>query len=303
MRASIERMLEGSIDYAGLFPPAKLPMDASVRNYLRFVHGAESWIVGRFVCPASRLMEFEQVVSREQPPPSIPLAVIGTGGKDLDAFEDGLALDAEAMTRFEESLGDRCPIEAFEVRTPSFDDLETVIEDLQGFDEIDVFVEVPLGEGLADGLAAIAESDWLGAKARTGGLEAAAFPSADLLADFLQSCRQLDVPMKLTAGLHEPLRHRDKATGGDAHGFLNVFAALALAEANELSRQDVAAILVESSPNAFTFDAAGLGWGEFHADLEAITEMRSLLTGFGSCSIDEPLQGLERLGLLKGVAR
>lgn len=303
MRASIERLLEGSIDYAGLFPPAKLPMDASVRNYLRFVRGAESWIVGRFVCPASRLMEFERIVAREQPPPSIPLTVIGTGGEDLDAFEDGLAQDAEAMTRFEESLGDLCPIEAFEVRCPSYDDLETVIDDLQGFDEIDAYVELPLTDGLADGLAAIAESDWLGAKARTGGLVPDAFPSAARLADFLQSCRQLDVPMKLTAGLHEPLPHRDRATGAEAHGFLNVFAALALAEANELSRQDLEAILLESSARAFVFDATGLGWGEFRADLEAITEMRSLLTGFGSCSIDEPLEGLGKLGLLKGVAR
>lgn len=296
-------MLEGSIDYAGLFPPAKLPMDASVRNYLRFVQGAESWIMGRFVCPTSRLMEFEQIVSREQPPPSIPLTVVGVGGADLDAFEDGLAADAEAMTRFEESLGDHCPIEAFEVRCPSLDVLETVIDDLQGFDEIDAFVELPWEEGLADGLAMIAESDWLGAKARTGGADASAYPTAEQLAEFLQSCRQLEVPMKLTAGLHQPLNHLDRKLNVESHGFLNVFAALALAEANELSRHDMVEILREREPRAFVFDANAVAWKDHLADLEAISEARTLLVGFGSCSIDEPLEGLERLGLLQGAVR
>src|SRR5436190_17389433 len=57
MRRSLRVLLEGVIDYAGLFPPAKLPLDQALRNYARYRHEPEGWMLGRFVCPASRLVE------------------------------------------------------------------------------------------------------------------------------------------------------------------------------------------------------------------------------------------------------
>jgi hypothetical protein len=35
----LRSLLTGLIDYAGLFPPAGLPMDAAVRNYDSYVRG------------------------------------------------------------------------------------------------------------------------------------------------------------------------------------------------------------------------------------------------------------------------
>ena len=35
MHASLRALLEGVIDYAGLFPPAKLPLPEALANYLR----------------------------------------------------------------------------------------------------------------------------------------------------------------------------------------------------------------------------------------------------------------------------
>lgn len=303
MRASIERMLEGAIDYAGLFPPAKQSMEVAVSDYLRFVEGPESWIVSRFVCTASRLAEFEQVVSRMQPVPTIPLTVVGTSGHDLDTFESTLETDAQAMTKFEEMLGDRCPIEAFEIRTPSAADLATVIEDLSGFDEIDGFVEVPLDEHLEESLAQIAESEWLGAKARVGGLTPEAFPSAPVLATFLQLCLHLDVHFKLTAGLHHPLHHFDKAIGTPMHGFLNVFAATALAMEHDLARADIERVLNEESAAEFKFTADSLEWREHRASLECLQDMRGLFVGYGSCSVDDPLNGLAKHGFVGAMAR
>lgn len=303
MRASIERMLDGAIDYAGLFPPAKQSMEVAVRDYLRFVDGPEAWIVSRFVCSASRLAEFEQVVSRLQPAPSIPMTVVGTGGPDLDAFESALEADAGAMTKFEEMLGDACPIEAFEIRTPSAEDLPTVIEDLGGFDEIDVFVEVPLGDAIPESLAQIAESEWLGAKARTGGLTPDAFPAPSALAAFLQSCLHLDVPFKLTAGLHHPLHHFDREIGTPMHGFLNAFAATALAMEHDLSKSDIERVLGEESGDALRFTPDAVEWGEYRVGLEGLDDMRALLVGFGSCSVTDPLKGLKKLGLMGAGAR
>src|SRR5262245_33954247 len=62
MTEGLRTLLEGVIDYAGLFPPAKLPLDAALRNYARYRRQAESWMLGRFVLPAARLEELDPYV-------------------------------------------------------------------------------------------------------------------------------------------------------------------------------------------------------------------------------------------------
>ena len=51
-------LLEGLIDYAGLYPPASLPMEAAVRNYAAYLGGPRAAWLGRFVLPAARLDAF-----------------------------------------------------------------------------------------------------------------------------------------------------------------------------------------------------------------------------------------------------
>ena len=46
---SLRALLTGVIDYAGLFPPAKLPMDQALSNYLRYRDGPDAWMLGNFV--------------------------------------------------------------------------------------------------------------------------------------------------------------------------------------------------------------------------------------------------------------
>ena len=52
--------MRGIVDYAGLFPPASLPMAAAVDEYARHRDGPDAWALGRFVLPAARLEEFEE---------------------------------------------------------------------------------------------------------------------------------------------------------------------------------------------------------------------------------------------------
>ncbi|HEX8171971.1 MAG TPA: hypothetical protein VF824_15650 [Thermoanaerobaculia bacterium] len=54
---ALRAMLEGLIDYAGLFPPAALSMQDAVRNYARYRDGEHAWALGRFVVPADREAE------------------------------------------------------------------------------------------------------------------------------------------------------------------------------------------------------------------------------------------------------
>jgi len=45
------------IDYAGLFPPAALPMTQAVSNYARYRDGEHAWMLGKFIVPAERVDE------------------------------------------------------------------------------------------------------------------------------------------------------------------------------------------------------------------------------------------------------
>ena len=45
--ASLHALLTGAIDYAGLFPPAKLDMRDAVARYADYRGTSESWALGR----------------------------------------------------------------------------------------------------------------------------------------------------------------------------------------------------------------------------------------------------------------
>src|SRR5881398_1390264 len=57
---SLDSLLIGLIDYAGLFPPAGVSMDEAVANYGRYCRGQGWSFLGSFIVPASRLKEFEK---------------------------------------------------------------------------------------------------------------------------------------------------------------------------------------------------------------------------------------------------
>jgi len=41
------------IDYAGMFPPAALPMEQAVANYARYREGEHAWMLGKLILPSS----------------------------------------------------------------------------------------------------------------------------------------------------------------------------------------------------------------------------------------------------------
>jgi hypothetical protein len=60
---SLKILLDGLIDYAGLFPPASLPMEEAVANYDRYRRGPFAWALGRFVVQAERLAQVPRTFS------------------------------------------------------------------------------------------------------------------------------------------------------------------------------------------------------------------------------------------------
>jgi hypothetical protein len=140
----------------------------------------------------------------------------------------------------------------------------------------EVYVELPLGEGIEERVAVLAERGFR-AKVRCGG---ELVPTAAELGAFVRACGEADVPFKATAGLHHPLA-RD-----GAHGFLNVLAACVF--------DDEAALDGEVS-----LDAEALRWNGRAAGPEELERARrERFVAVGSCSFFEPVDDLRELGVL-----
>jgi hypothetical protein len=144
----------------------------------------------------------------------------------------------------------------------------------------EVYCELPLRDDISFRILQLGELG-LRAKVRCGG---SVLPSVPALAEFVQACRRLEVPFKATAGLHQPLRH------GDEHGFLNLLAAAAFGDEEEA--------LADEDPKAFAVSAESFRWRERTAGAHEVAQARELFVSFGSCSAQEPIDGLLALGLL-----
>jgi hypothetical protein len=79
MKQSLRVVLEGLIDYAGLFPPAALSMQDAVRNYARYREGEYAWALGKFVVQKERVKEV---------PPEFPLSILGVDEVKTDEFDE-----------------------------------------------------------------------------------------------------------------------------------------------------------------------------------------------------------------------
>src|SRR5690349_5140852 len=50
--ASLRALLSRVVDYAGLYPPAALPLAQTAANYQRYLASPASWMLNRLVLPA-----------------------------------------------------------------------------------------------------------------------------------------------------------------------------------------------------------------------------------------------------------
>jgi len=120
------------------------------------------------------------------------------------------------------------------------------------------------------------------AKIRCGG---ARIPPVEELAEFVRGCRYRGVIFKATAGLH----HAYPTAGGE-HGFLNLLAAAVFGDEEEALR--------EGSP-AFALDADSFRWRDREAKPGQLADVRaSLFHSIGTCSFFEPVEELEKQGVL-----
>ena len=314
MLASVRVLLNKIIDYAGLFPPAQLPMSEAFNRFIHHSSGPDGWMLARFVCPASRLDELSLLMGRLRPGHGpFRIAVLGRGGTTADSFTSGVKADLEDMEWFHRLHGSRAPLEQFEVRLPEAPGkldscVATAVAELSRTGSSPApFFETSLldawrtsfPEAAASILGAAGRGRTAGLKIRCGGLDASAVPSPVAVAAAISAGVELEVPIKATQGLHHPLRHFDSTLETVTHGFLNLFIAGVLAHTHDLAEETLLAILEEEEAAGFTFTSQGLSWRGTTANVEQIdTSRKSGVTSFGSCSFAEPRDDLYELGLL-----
>jgi hypothetical protein len=311
MNLGLRALLTGLIDYAGLFPPAKLPLSEALGNYLRYRDQPEAWMLGRFVCPASRLGELSALAVEVPADRPLPCSALGRGGDDAASFLAGLDADLADVAALR-APGSRVAIDVLETRLPAgvladagatADLLRQVAERTRSLD-LALFFEVSPADRdlLARVLGQVRQAGFgkqAGYKLRAGGLEAPAFPSSAVVAGALTACLAEAVPFKATAGLHHPFPRFDAGLGARMHGFVNLFAAGVLAQARYLGAERTREVLDDEDPGHFHYDDAGLRWQTLEASTGAIAHARQhALLSFGSCSFDEPRDDLRALGWL-----
>ncbi len=252
--------LTGLVDYAGLFPPARLQLDEALAEYRRIRASEHAWFVDRFIVKAELAGQLGD----------LPLSVVMDG--DLPPLPPNVVM------------------------------LEIKGEPPDGPLPAAAIVEVDWRDSLAmrarlEVLAA--DPRGLGAKLRCGGLTADMFPPPEAVARFMGHCRQLGLRYKLTAGLHQPFRHVDQATGFAHHGFVNLLAGETLGRTHALGAAGVTAIIADEDPANFRLDAQTLAWRDLSAGPAEIAAARSRgFLAFGSCDVEEPLAALAASGLL-----
>lgn len=294
-------LLEGIIDYAGLFPPASLSMSASVRQFAHARAGGAGWMLGRFVCPVSALELFSAQADPLLPRDAgaIPWRLSVTGSADL-------AGDLAAIAAFNERhrvCFDECGalVDSYEIRVDREDAIAAI--DAAAPQELAVYFELPLAEASAL-LPAVAQTGRR-VKMRTGGIVPEAFPAPEAIVAFLQGCLTSGVAAKATAGLHHPVCGRYRLTydeqpqTGPMYGHLN----LLLAAACLLDGGDPAtaiALLTEQDAGRLHCAPTALQWdgpaGAVRFDRTLLSRLRStLLASIGSCSFTEPVDELRAL--------
>ncbi len=296
IKESVKILLSEIIDYAGLFPPSKLSIPEAVINYATYKNSNYNWMLGRFICPVGRLDEFtksaKDFFSRDVNS-AWKLSVLASGN-----IHETIRLIEEFNIK--NAPGAVC--DTLEIKAATPEEIEKIVEAVP--ENFTNYFEVPLDLSLAETISTLAINKQRG-KIRTGGITPDLFPKTFEIIRFMRTCLAANIPFKATAGLHHPIRcfspltYEPNAPKGKMHGFLNLFLATGFARKG-YKPEVLEQILEEEFEEVFEFDDNGAYWQKEHflSNAELKILRKSNINSFGSCSFDEPIQDLQKIGLL-----
>ena len=293
-------LLDGLIDYAGLFPPASLDMDSAVRAYADYRRSDDRRLLGRFIVPAAQVPDLSRAAASFIARGSAdPWRVSAIAGQDPVVARD-IALDFNCRHADADGIP-KAVCDAIEMPVKSFDDIALALETFP--DSFQLFLEIPLQSDPAPLIARLGGTR-ASAKMRTGGVVESAIPSPTEVLRFIRACSENGVAFKATAGLHHairgeyPLTYEAGAPRGTMYGYLNVFLAAAFVEAG-LEDSRILEVLGETDRSAFRFDESGVHWRSFSIGADTLPGIRrEFAISFGSCSFVEPVSEAKELNLI-----
>ena len=333
MKNSLEKFMNGLIDYAGLFPPAKLPLDEAIDEYIAHFSEGKKWMLGRFIIPISKLNELEKYIPKFNGIGTLRLSVLGGQSVSDKEFLEQTKKEISIINKYREKHNGKITIEVIETKLPSESPSKEVMvkivnllntNDLEHYHE---FPELPYvginyatnedegewDEKITPTIEMISKLEKTGIKLRCGGIVKEAFPSVEQVAAMIQNCSISKVPLKFTAGLHHPIRHHSSEYDTEMHGFINMFGASAFASTfpkpkNEQEKFRMFILLSHmidcQNESNFEFLDDKMTWkvgddrdSRFEISKETIVQSReNTAISFGSCSFQEPIDDLTQLG-------
>ncbi len=298
---SLRALLTNSIDFAGLFPPATLPLESALKNFAADLRSENSWMLSTFVLPVAKFAEASSLSGAFDAQHPLRISALGAKTINHTDFAEELRKVGNAVRELSGEGSDFVLIEQLEMPLPKNFDQTTF--SAAGEIALRSFWEAPADDAektiqlLAERNAS-GSTPPIGFKLRTGGVTVDAFPSSAQIARALLAAAKHKVPIKFTAGLHHPVRMFRGEVKTKMHGFLNVLGAGVLAIEHGWDEEQAITMLEDEDATAFNFTPEYFCWRDFQIETCAIEKHRAVITSFGSCSFDEPRDDLRSLRLL-----
>ena len=308
MKSVVKNLVAGIVDYAGLFPPASLPLDHTVQNFSRYLSSDYSWMLSRLILPVARLEEIELIDSFVVSEMNWQISALVPA---ISAPNDAFAKAIESITHFNQRHNANHPpraiVDSVEIKASTVDDVLASIGATPS--DLKLFIEISTADDPTRLLEQIRQSSKNAfAKIRTGGISLDLIPSELEVARFIYSCAKLNVGFKATAGLHHPMQGLYPLTYaadpeyGKLFGYLNIFIAACFAFSKGISTEVIQAILIEPDSTEFRVADQSLAWRDLEISADQVYEIRTTKAiSFGSCSFEEPTTELAELDWLEGV--
>ncbi|AFZ13030.1 hypothetical protein Cri9333_2155 [Crinalium epipsammum PCC 9333] len=296
MLASLKVLLDSVVDYAGLFPPAKLTMAEAIANYAKHMSDRYNWMLGRFILPASRVLEFEEI-----------LAKLALTDEKAQRWSLSIILSQDWQLELEQVklLQERGRIAIASLEFPPLPptEIEKILPHLPN--SVEAFCEIPFNADLPAYLTILKNSP-IAAKIRTGGITPEAFPSTNQLSKYIFAFADAQLPFKATAGLHHLLPGKYRLTYeadsqlATMHGFLNVILLAGFIYTQKITQQQALSLLQEISINFFQIQPDSITWQQQQLSILDIEKSRQFFRSFGSCSFQEPIADITHIGRQDG---
>jgi hypothetical protein len=295
---SAQAFFSSILDFAGVFPPASLTVQTAIDAYSTYQKHPARWVLANFLATASHL---EQLAKLGALPVDSKLGLLIVSRK----LEQDLSSINNSLSKLSSKVALRGVEISLDITAPPLEQIETIelalgsVEEER--DQTKLFLEIPSCQNwdsiLPEILDAACERASLsgrqiGFKLRCGG-DPSLIPPPNRVARVLRECAARNLPIKFTAGLHQPFRSQHSP----AHGFFNIFFAALVANRSETSEAALTGILSEYTSCDPIFKQTGIEWLGITLSCTEITELRTTrVLSFGSCSFLEPVEESTKRG-------